>query len=129
MKKEMVCTSCGAVYIGGPSSKFCPACSAERSRMRRRKKKICIVCGKDITGTLAQKYCPACALSKKQEKKKAEYAQMKADLGFSAEKPVQEQKHKMKGSGLSDAVALLESYNRINNTNYSYGQAVRRGII
>ncbi len=125
MKVEMICKDCGKGFIGGWNARYCPACKKERRKQRQRSEKYCKKCGKDISGTTAKKLCPECKKEKLIETSRNNYAQQKADLTFTAETS----RKKLKGSSLSDAVALVESYNRIHGTNYSYGQAARRGII
>lgn len=91
MKVEMVCTNCGSGFIGGPGSKFCPACKKLRKTASRR-----------------------------EERKRRKAARQ-----------LEERRIRLQGKGdkLRRAVLDLENYNRKHGTNYSYGQAVQKGII
>ncbi|MBQ8603878.1 MAG: hypothetical protein IJ410_03420 [Oscillospiraceae bacterium] len=40
MKTEMMCTVCGSVFVGGPTSKFCPECKRLRKDMHRESSRI-----------------------------------------------------------------------------------------
>lgn len=72
--RPRVCRQCGITFDGGPRAWYCPACRAERQRIRnaaRRKTGArrplgsidkCIVCGKEyVVEAGLQKYCKDCA--------------------------------------------------------------------
>lgn len=76
---------------------------------------ICPYCGRKFTSTAWNtKYCPDC--------------RYRADLAKQRENR-ELRKRKKLSDPIVNAVIDLEEYNRIHDTNYSYGQAVAKGII
>lgn len=73
------CTTCGTVFPGGPTAKYCPVCRAERIRENDRKRHqrklagqirhigstdLCTICGKSYEVKSGyQKYCEPCAVA------------------------------------------------------------------
>ena len=92
---------------GRINAKYCPACK----KTKHLKQRFCGLCGANITGQPGKKMCRECSLSIRGGKKKLTAEQVKNK------------------KTLTETVKELEKYNRRHGTNYSYGQAVRRGII
>ena len=106
MKVKVKCQICDNFFMGGYAAKYCPACK----KTKNLKQRFCTLCGADITGQPSKKMCKECSLSIRGGKKLArEQAKNKKTL--------------------AETVKELEKYNSRHGTNYSYGQAVQRGII
>lgn len=86
---------------------------------------VCINCGSGFVGGVQSKYCPACKRLKKTASRREERKRRKA------EKQLEERaaRKRCKTDTVRAAVKTVEKYNRKHGTNYSYGQAVQRGII
>lgn len=86
---------------------------------------VCTNCGSGFIGGPGSKFCPECKKLRKTASRREERKRLKASQRLEERRIIL----KGKGDKLRRDVLELENYNRKHGTNYSYGQAVRKGII
>ncbi len=84
--KSKICTTCGIVFMGGPTATYCPSCRVERIRQRDRERHqrklagqirhigsidLCTICGNTYEVKSGfQKYCESCSTSESKRRRR-----------------------------------------------------------